>query len=147
MKAAIAAALLAAGIILTPTAAWADDVPPATWDEQGEWFVNCDTATWHGWTIHYEAEQLGVDEAGQPVWGEWVEVGRTLDDLGAATGDSADSDCPNWVITDDGSWANTAAPAPVEVFPPALPLDPGLPDVDEVEKIGLAIVWKIGAAG
>lgn len=140
MKASpIAVALLAGSIILAPATAWADDTPPATWDEQGEWFLDCDTATWNAWTIHYEAEQIGVDEAGQPLYGEWVEVGRELENLGSATGDSPDSDCPNWVITEDGSWTNTTAHPPHEH--PAPPLHV-LPEVENPAKVGLAVEWK-----
>lgn len=148
IRAAALAAVLA-GILVTAPATGAQAlVPPpappaATYEDYLPGELDCTEGLIHYWTVYYQADFLGWDDDGMEVYTDWYEV-RREDNPGYPTGDSPDSDCPNWRIADDGSWYNSDTTVPA-IYPSALPLDP-LPttEVEEGEaKVGLAILWKV----
>lgn len=117
---------------------WSYDEYPDS-DDRSSWVLDCERAEWLAPVVHYFAAQAAPGVYDEPtVW-------TTIESMGAATGDSIDSDCPNWVTDDEGTWRDSNLdPAPIiEDLPEALPLDPVL---DDAAKLGLAIEWKLGLA-
>lgn len=136
-KSPILVAVLAAGLVLAPTVAHAEDLPPWTATDESEPYLDCTQGVWLIDVTHYYADQL---EPG--VWADPTVTSDTGVFYGNATGDSLDSDCPNWVIDQDGSWRNTD----VDALPPALPLDPlppvETPDPEPVVESGKAGIFS-----
>lgn len=137
------AALIVGAVFFSPAPAYADDpeLEPWTAEMQGEPWLDCDVAMWYVPVTHYFAEQTAPDVYADPT------ITTTIEEWGAATGDSAEADCPNWVTDADGNWYNAGTTSPdttSEVYPPALPLDP-LPSVEvDLGKAGIEAVWKVG---
>lgn len=127
MNKTITSIALAALLILAPvTAAAASNpsgytdpeiIPPAaTYVDDEAGVLNCVTATWSFAHVTYGAEPEYFDvDLGVWVFTDWVEIGREIE-TAAATGDSADADCPNWVIdeTVETGWRDTALDVPAE---------------------------------
>lgn len=104
------AALTLGAVFFSPGPAHADDHPtPVTHDPLttvvtesfDEPYLDCDDAMWYYLVTSYTYVETAPDVYAAPVITTNVEVWNT------ATGNSPDSDCPNWVIGEDGSWRNS----------------------------------------
>lgn len=140
--------VIATGALLVPAiAAHAEDAPPpVTYRETLAPVLDCADATLTFWTVTYKADAVGTDEeTGAIVYGDWYETGRVAE-VSAATGDSADSDCPNWVTDEDGNWYNSDThPKPQTPSPVEHPQHPEHPD--HPAKADDGILWKLGING
>lgn len=113
MKKSLYAILAGVALVAIPTAAHADDAPPAPTDPVQVWdadddltdpYLDCVHALWLKDVRHHHAE-----ETSPGVWGDETITYLTVT-IGAATGDQADADCPNWQTDDDGNWSDVDAP-------------------------------------